>query len=83
MISNSLEWEAKRVVLKQQILNLPYNKDLRTMLKTIDAMVVRLSKAEVDARRNHKDVTKLQELQEVNRSIENLEKWIIMGSLLS
>lgn len=83
MISNSLEWEAKRVVLKQQILNLPYNKDLRTMLKTIDAMVVRLSKAEVDARRNHKDVTKLQELQEVNRSIENLEKWIIIGSLLS
>jgi hypothetical protein len=83
MISTSLDWEQKRVVLKQQIQSLPYNKDLRTMLKNIDSMVILLSKAEVEARRNHKDSSKLKELNDVNKSIETLEQWIIMGTLLS
>lgn len=83
MITNSLQWEPKRIELKTQIQNLPYNAELRTMLRNIDKLVENLSKAEVEARRSHRDFAKLDELKQVNESISILEKWIIMGSLIS
>lgn len=82
MIQNSLEWEEKRSLLKEQILNLPYNKDLRTLLKNIDSLVKELSNAEVIARRHNKNILELAELKKVNESIDFLEKWIIMGALI-
>ena len=82
MIQNSLEWEEKRSLLKEQILNLPYNKDLRTLLKNIDSLVKELSNAEVIARRHNKNILELPELKKVNESIDFLEKWIIMGALI-
>lgn len=82
MIQNSLEWEERRSLLKEQILNLPYNKDLRTLLKNIDLLVKELSNAEVLARRHNKSILELAELKKVNESIDFLEKWIIMGALI-
>jgi hypothetical protein len=80
MIKSSLEWEDKRAVLKQQIQTLPYNQQLRNMLRNIDGMITKLSNAEVNARRNRRDITKLSELQTVNDAIDILEKWIMMGA---
>lgn len=83
MITSSLDWEQRlRPELKQKILNLPYNRDLRTMLKNIDNMIMQLSKAEVNARRNHKKIESLTELQAVNNAISTLEKWLIMAALI-
>lgn len=83
MITNSLQWNTKRIELKTQIQNLPYNPELRKMLQNIDILVNKLSKAEVEARRNHRDFSELEELQQVNDAIQILEKWIIMGSLIT
>lgn len=83
MIKSSLDWEqSRRQELKQKILNLPYNRDLRNMLKNVDTMIVTLSKAEVNARRNHKKIENLTELQAVNDAIITLEKWIVMAALI-
>ena len=80
MITNSLEWDPKRDQLVAQIRALPYNPDLRRMVKNIDAMVDLLSKAEVQARAKHRPAT--QELQTVNQAIADLEKWIVTAALL-
>lgn len=79
MIKSSLEWEDRRSVLKQQIQNLPYNRQLRTMLTNIDGMIAKLSNAEVIARRKHSDIQQSSELKAVNDAIDTLEKWIMMG----
>jgi hypothetical protein len=80
MIRNSLEWEPLRDQLVAQIRALPYNPDLRRMIKNIDTMVDLLSKAEVLARSKHRPAT--QELQTVNQAIADLEKWIVTAALL-
>lgn len=82
MIHQSLDYADYRVKLLCQIKVLPYNRELRKMLENLDSMVTTLSKAEVLARRNHKQISDLQELKQVNDAIEQLEKWLVMGSLL-
>lgn len=79
MITNSLEWDPKRDQLVAQIRALPYNRDLRKMIRNIDVMVQELSQAEVLARAKHRPAT--QELEAVNQAILDLEKWIMMVAL--
>lgn len=81
MIENSLSWESKKAALKKKLQELPFNNDLRKMLKNIDTMVEDLSKAEVAARRNRSTTSSLPELKKVNESIELLEQWIVMAIL--
>lgn len=83
MITNSLEWSTRRAVLQQQISGMPYNKDLRVLLKNIDGMVVELSKLEVVARRTKNNSAINGQLDNINGAIETLEKWIMMAALLS
>lgn len=82
MIENSLDYPAYRDKLMLSIKALPYNRELRKMLSNIDDMVKDLSKAEVYARRGHKDISSLSELKLVNESIKYLEQWIVMGALI-
>lgn len=82
MIQQSLDYSEYRAKLLAQIKALPYSRELRQMLENIDGMVTNLSKAEVLARRNHKHISDLPELKKVNDAIEQLEKWLVMGSLL-
>jgi hypothetical protein len=51
------------------------------MLENIDTMVLRLSNAEVVARRNKRSFDKLDELRAVNEAIDTLEQWMIFGRL--
>lgn len=81
MITNSLEWHQRRSELQQQMQSLPYNRELRKMLENIDTMVLRLSNAEVVARRNKRSFDKLDELRAVNEAIDTLEQWMIFGRL--
>jgi hypothetical protein len=82
MIGSSLDWDIHRQQLKSQIQTLPYNHDLRRLLKNIDAMVDELSRAEVFARRHRKAIVDLPEVKKVNEAIETLEKWIVMAALI-
>ena len=82
MIESSLGYPAYRDKLLGSIKALPYNKDIRKMLYNVDDMVNDLSKAEVNARRMHKNIQELPELKKVNESITHLEQWIVMGALL-
>jgi hypothetical protein len=82
MIKSSIDWQQHRQHLSTQIQALPYNQDLRKMLINIDNMVKALSCAEVDARRQHRDIDKLPEFQQVNAAIATLEQWIMMAVFL-
>lgn len=82
MIANSLDWSTERGSLHSKIRDLPYNSQLRTMLKNIDGMVEELSRLEVEARRTKKMGYSDAQLNTVNSAIQTLEQWIIMGAFL-
>lgn len=82
MIASSLDWDLRRQELKAQIKELPYNPDLRKLLKNIDEMVDNLSRAEVFARRYKKSIEDLPEVKKVNDAIATLEKWIMLAALI-
>ena len=82
-ITNSLEWESVRRELKKSIQSLPYDPQLRLMLRNIDTMVGELSKSEVDARRTKVNYYTQEKLSKINESIVTLDKLIVLGALLS
>lgn len=81
-IKTSLDWEPVRLELKTEIQSLSYNSDLRKMLNAIDHMVTALSQAEVECRRTKNTRKSDEKIEQINKSIENLEKWITMAILL-
>ena len=81
-IDSSIEWNNCRDSLKASIQALPYNKELRMMLKNIDSMVDELSKVEVNSRRKRSSEAEAQ-LNKVNSAIATLEQWIMMASFLN
>jgi hypothetical protein len=85
-ITRALDWTDPPVNVRdhycRQIQDMPYSPDIRKMLKNIDSMVCNLSQAEVVARQRGQSVSRLDELKQVNDSIEHLEQWLIIGKLL-
>jgi hypothetical protein len=81
-IKTSLDWEVAKVELKDQLVQLSYNNDLRKMLKSIDTMVTQLSILEVEARRTRSTTRTTAKLEEINTAINNFEKWLMMAMLL-
>jgi hypothetical protein len=81
-LSNSLDWFNVSNALQSQLDTIPYNPDLRKMLKNIESMVGRLSKLEVDARRTHAQHYAREQLEKVNRAIDHLEKLLLMAQLM-
>lgn len=82
MIKGSLDWNSRRVQLALQIGGLPYNVDLRRMLRNIDTMVDKLSQLEVEGRRTHNASKVEEQLEQVNGAIVTLEQWIVMAALI-
>ena len=80
MISNSLEWYTERLRLMTLIMGLPYNADLRRILRNIDDMVVELSKIEVDARRTKSNTKVNEQLAKIAECIQTLEQWILLAA---
>lgn len=81
-IETSLDWSNIRNQLRTQLDNLPYNVDLHKMLKNIDKMVDELSKVEVEARRIRNTSYLVDRVSDINKSIDHLEKLILMASLM-
>jgi len=82
MINTSLEWDARRTQLEEQMQRLDYNSDLKKMLRGIDSMVVELSKVEVDARRTKSNTKVNEQVARVNSAINSVEQWIMMAILM-
>lgn len=81
-IETALDWGVVGVELTIQLNQLPYNRDLRRMLRNIDEMVTELSKAEVEARRIHKLEYTKDKVDAINKAIDHFEKLLLIAQLM-
>jgi hypothetical protein len=81
-INSSLDWQHVHSKLRTQVNSLPFNPDLRKMLNNISNMVSELSKLEVEARRTQKFSYLEKQIEAINKSIDHLEKLLLMAELL-
>ena len=75
------DWPEIERELTSQIRSINYNPDLNKMKRNLDAMVTRLNRAEVEARRTNGYKYLEPQIAEINQSIDLLEKWILMLAL--
>jgi len=81
-IQSSLDWNNVHSELRNQIGQLPYNPDLRKMLNNISNMVSELSSLEVETRRLNKPEYSKEKVDEINKSIDHLEKLLLIAKLM-
>lgn len=80
-IHSSTEWAEVESKLRYEIFRLPYNPDLHRLLKNIGLMVTSLSKLEVEARRQHDPRILNEQLDSINRAIQQLDRLIVWAGL--
>jgi hypothetical protein len=81
-IERALDWNQVSSDLSSQMNGIGYNPDLRRMHKNIDKMVTELSKLEVAIRRTGKFSMLDDKVAEINKSINHLEKLVLMANLM-
>lgn len=67
---------------RKVISTLPYNQDLKKMLKNIETMVSRLSQLETTCRLTSRKTVLETPLLELNKAINNMDKWLLLAKLL-
>jgi hypothetical protein len=72
------DWFDVERELQRQIRSIGYNPDLFKMKRNLDAMITDLSRASVEARRGSNYGQIESKLNEINRSIQSIEHWILM-----
>jgi hypothetical protein len=72
------DWFSVDQELTRQIRGIGYNPDLAKMKHNLDDMVRELSKSEVEARRTKNSRYIQPQIDEINKTIESLEMWILM-----
>ena len=81
-IERAIDWNKVSSDLSSQMNGIGYNPDLRRMHKNIDKMVTELSKLEVAIRRTGKFSMLDDKVAEINKSINHLEKLVLMANLM-
>lgn len=81
-IERAIDWNRVSSNLSSQMNGIGYNPDLVRMLKNIDKMVTELSKLEVAIRRTGKFSMLDDNVVEINKAIDHLEKLILMANLM-
>lgn len=81
-IETALDWNEVGIRLTKNLKSVNYNKDLWKMLQNIDKMVAELSTLEVTARRLHKTEITKNKVDEINNTIDHLEKLILIAKLV-
>jgi hypothetical protein len=81
-IERAIDWNKVSNSLSSQMNGIGYNPDLVRMLKNIDKMVTELSKLEVAIRRTGKFSMLDDNVVEINKAIDHLEKLILMANLM-
>jgi len=82
-IEHAIDFQDVSAQLRNDLRNIPYNKDLRRLYQNIESMVTQLSKLEVEARRMTKSYACETKVSEINKAIDHLEKLILMAKLMS
>lgn len=80
-ITTASDWQSVEQELHQLIRTVNYNPDLVKMKRNLDSMVSELSRQEVVARRTKNPRYLQPQLDSINESINNIEKWILMLQL--
>ena len=81
-IKSSLDLNLVSDDLQKQLSSVDYNPDLHKIYHNINGMIEKLSKLEVEARRTKKDSYLIQQLTDINKSIDHLEKLLLMAKLM-
>jgi len=81
MIKTSLDWSRYETNLLHKASNLVHGKDVRKMIENIRIEVTKLSKAEVESRRNKSHLAE-ELLTKVNQDIEMVEEYLLVAALL-
>lgn len=81
-IKQALDWQKVNSQLRKQLSQVNYNPDLHQMLKNIDQMVTELSKNEVVARQARRTSMLHNQLDKINKSINHLEKLILIAQVM-
>lgn len=81
-IEQSLDWQEVSTKLRNELHNIGYNPDLLKMHKNIEKMISELSKLEVTGRRLHNNKFLIEPIEKINKSIDHLEKLILMAKLM-
>jgi len=80
-IQSSLDWPKVRSELRASLAKISYNHDLYKMLSNIDNMITELSKVEVTARQRKNDVAVTTQLEQINNTIQLIEKMLLYFAL--
>jgi hypothetical protein len=83
MITSTNEALEKLTQLKNYMKTVRYNHDLNKLLKNIEGMITELSKKEVLARQTKKVSILEIPLKNLNESVDNFEKLLIIAKLLN
>lgn len=81
-IEQAVDWQKVKASLLKQMKVIGYNPDFNKMIKNIDSMVTELSKVEVEARRIRKSNMIQNQLGEINKAIDHLEKLLLIAQLM-
>ena len=81
-IEQAVDWQKIKANLLNQIKSIGYNPDFNKMIKNIDSMITELSKVEVEARRIRKSNMVKNQLDNINKAIDHLEKLLLMAQLM-
>ena len=81
-IKSSLDWSDVHTQLRNRLSNVPYNPDLVKILRNIGETVAQLSRLEVDARRTQKYSYLEKQVDMINKSIDHLEKLLLIAELM-
>jgi hypothetical protein len=81
-IEQATDWQEVKSSLLKQMQSIGYNPDFNKMIKNIDSMITGLSKIEVEARRIRKSKLVQNQLDEINKAIDHLEKLLLIAQLM-
>ena len=81
-IEKATDWQDVHTKLRSQMLSIGYNPDLNKMLNNISSMVSELSNLEVTARRTRIEHYTKKKVNEINKSIDHLEKLLLIAQLM-
>ena len=81
-IEQATDWQEVKSSLLKQMQSVGYNPDFNKMIKNIDSMITVLSKIEVEARRIRKSKLVQNQLEDINKAIDHLEKLLLMAQLM-
>lgn len=81
-IEKAIDFDTVSTYLLSELRSIGYNPDLEKMYRNIQKMVTELSKLEVAFRRSHRSVLLKEKVEEINKSIDHLRKFILMAKLM-